>query len=391
MSSNVTADVIIVGGGIVGAALACALASINLQIVVIDGKPNKTAVVNDLLVSAITYGCQQWLSAIGAWDYLPSESLGVFRSMKVWEKADAALTFDSAYLGTPTLGYIVPNHLLHAALLEKLATFANVNILQPAYPTAATFTHDQVILTVNDQQISAKLIVGADGANSWVRQQCQFSIEEKSYQHTALITNIHLEHTHRQCAYQRFQEKNILGLLPLADPHQGALVWSGEAEPMNEWRHATDATFNNELQTLWGDSLGELQVSAPRVCIPLTMRHALNYVQTRVALIGDAAHTIHPLAGQGLNLGLWDAQQLANTIQQTRNKNRDFGLYTNLRPFERARRGHNQLMLNVVASNKWLFANPSLTDLRQAGISTLDKITYLKQKIMQLAVFGTNA
>jgi len=386
-----TADIIIIGAGIVGAALACALASLNLQIIVIDGKAPGA---NDLLVSAVTYDCQQWLNQLGAWNNLPKEQLGIFCTMKIWEQTSkdrsAELNFDSAYLGTPTLGYIITNHLLQAALLKKLTEYSNVKILQPAQPQDVQFFHDSVVVTVKDQPIKAKLLVGADGANSWVRKQCHFSLTEQTYEHSALITNIQIEHPHQQCAYQRFHDKNILGILPLADPHQCGLVWSGEPEYINKLTSLTEEKFNQELQKTLGDSLGTIKAITQKRTLPLTMRHALQYVQDRVALIGDAAHTIHPLAGQGLNLGLWDAEQLANAIQQTLNKKRDIGLYNNLRPFERARRGHNQLMLNIVASNKWLFTNPNTTmsELRQTGIRILEKCSSLKQKIMQIAVSG---
>lgn len=386
------ADVIIVGGGIVGAALACALAPLNLQIVIIDADNTKKT-INDLLVTAIAYGCQQWLKILGVWDLLPAENISTFATMKVWEQTDrhsAELDFDSADLGIPALGYIVPNYVLQTALLEKIKTHTNITLLQPAKPTELYFTQNQVTLAVNEQRMSAKLLIGADGAHSWVRKQCQFTLNEKTYGHSALITNIQLEKPHKQCAYQRFNQQNILGLLPLCNAYQAALVWSGLPDEIQGWQSVTDIEFNYGLQKLWGDSLGALNVIAPRLSIPLTMRHAEQYVQSRVALIGDAAHTIHPLAGQGLNLGLWDAEQLAQIIQQNQLKKRDIGLYRNLRPFERARHGHNQLLLNVVAANKWLFtrSEPSYRLMRQVGMCMVNNQQWIKEKIMKTAVFG---
>lgn len=392
--NNHQADIIIVGGGIVGSALACALAELPLSITLIDGKINKSTTIDELLVSAITYDCQQWLEKIGAWSLIDKNKIGVFRTMEVWEEENnkpTKIKFDSAYLGIPTLGYIVNNHSLQQALNKKLAKYSNVTILQPCQPTKININENQVTLTANEMELSAKLLIGADGANSWVRKHCEFPLTEKSYEHSALITTLQIEHPHHQCAYQRFYGNSILGILPLQNPYQSSLVWSGPPDDMNALQHFSDEKFTQAINDALSHYLGKIKITTSRATIPLTMRHVKHYVKNRVALIGDAAHTIHPLAGQGLNLGLWDAEELINCISKTISKNRDIGLYQNLRPFERARYTHNQLMLSIVSANKWLFTNPnkSLCHLRRTGMQLVQHMSFVKNKIMQTAVFGS--
>ncbi|MFI4954685.1 MAG: FAD-dependent monooxygenase [Gammaproteobacteria bacterium] len=384
-------DIIIVGAGIVGAALACALGRANLNVVLIDSQvaADPQFAAQDLRVSAVTYGNKQWLSKLGVWEQLNEQQLGLFRTMQVLEQ-NSELLFDSADLGVPTLGYIVPNQLLNNALLQQLKTMQQVQILRPVVPESLQFSKHQVLLTLPEEQISAKLIVGADGAQSWVREQCKFGMESKSYEHTALVAHLQIEKTHQQCAYQQFKLDDVLAFLPLADTHQCSLVWSGKPERIQELQSLSTENFTAQLQSHWGDSLGKITILSERKTFPLTMRHAKNYVQERVAIIGDAAHTIHPLAGQGLNLGLQDAQCLATTLIDIEQQQRDVGRYSNLRSFERERRWNNDLMLKIVGGNKWMFAqtDSTVTCLRKTGMQAINNCPAVKKKIMQLATFG---
>lgn len=384
-------DIIIVGAGIVGAALACALGQANLNILLLDSQtaPDPKLAAQDLRVSAITYGNQLWLKALGVWDQISEAQVGLFRSMRVTEQR-AELTFDSADIGIPTLGYIVPNQLLNNALLQQLTTMPQVEIQRPVTPMALNFSQQEVLLSLAEQQVAAKLIIGADGAQSWVREQCQFGIEKKSYAQHALVAQLQVERPHHQSAYQQFKAQDILAFLPLADARQCSLVWSASPEKIQMLKDLSLADFATQLNQIWGPSLGEISVLSERKTFPLTMRHTQRYLQERVALMGDAAHTIHPLAGQGLNLGLQDAQCLAEVILAVAQKGRDIGRYYNLRPFERRRRWHNTLMLQAVASNKWLFAqdHPTLTCLRSAGMQLLNTLMPLKKEIMHFATFG---
>ena len=384
-------DVIIIGAGVVGAALACALGQAQVNVVLIDSHsaPDPERLTQDIRVSAITYGCQQWLAQLQAWQALSAAHLGVLRTMRVWD-AQVELLLDSADLGIPALGYIAPNLLLNQALLQQLAGLPSVQVLRPVTPVALHFSEQQVLLNLDTEQLAAKLIVGADGAQSWVREQCRFELKTQSYQHSAIVAELTIEKNHQQCAYQRFKQHDILAFLPLADPHHCSLVWSTIPERAQDLMSLSDTEFALALQKMWGDDLGKITLSSTRKSFPLFMQHADNYVQERIALIGDAAHTIHPLAGQGLNLGLQDAHCLAQVIIDRLHRNRDIGRYSNLRSFERLRRWHNGLMLKIVAGNKWIFAqtDPKLVDLRHTGLHLLNHLPVIKRNIIQLATFG---
>ncbi len=396
--TNIKTDIIIVGGGIVGAALACELGQADFKVVLLDNQspidPNLAA--NDLRTSSITYSCQQWLEKMKVWEKIPKKHIGAFRTMHVWEdesdstSMNSSISFDSADLGIPTLGYILPNALLNLALFERLNEFINVTVIRSATAQALILNDKTVKIVLANQTYEASLVVGADGASSWVREQFYFSLKERPYNHTALMAKVRHSHSHNECARQIFSGNNIIAFLPMADPYCSALVWSGDPEYVKYLKSLLNDDFNHVLKKTWGDSLGELHVDAVRVAFPLVERHTKNYVCDRVALIGDAAHTIHPLAGQGLNLGLWDAQSLAEVIIDTRKKHRDYGRYENLRRFERARRWHNDVMLKTMSHYQWLFSqkNTAIAKIRQIGMQTLNQITFLKKKLMRKAVFG---
>jgi 2-octaprenylphenol hydroxylase len=250
-------------------------------------------------------------------------------------------------------------------------------------------TESQVAIQLaNGSHLHAPLVVGADGAQSWLRSQCAFAVEERSYEQEAIVCHVTLEKPHQNTAWQRFMRHGPLAFLPLADAQQASIVWSTNTETAEQMMAMSDEFFHAYLSEAICQTFGRITQSSARQRFPLIMRHAKEYVKPRVALIGDAAHTIHPLAGQGLNLGLGDAKALADTLQRAHACGRDVGGLSTLRRFERARREPNTTMLLGMRGLQRLFASPSpwVKLLRNQGLTLADSLPAIKRKIITHAL-----
>lgn len=379
-------DVVIAGGSMVGATLATALGDSGLQVAVIEPQvPEPVSDKPDLRVSAITLASQTVFENLGVWDSMRRQRATPVERMQVWE-GQSELTYDSADIGEPCLNWIVENRVMVNALVSRLRQQSNIEFVNPAHLTNIEIETDRVRISLdNGRVLSARLLVGADGAESVVRRAAAIDWRRHDLGQSALVARIRTEHPHEHTAYQHFLPSGPLALLPLDDPHTVSMVWSADRPRARELAALDDSAFNHELQLAFGSLLGVLQVASPRVSFPLALGFADVYTRERIALIGDAAHTVHPLAGQGVNLGILDAVTLAEVLRAV--TGRDIGLHRLLRRYERARKGADLGMQLVTGGFRYLFGSEWLPAqaLRRAGLSLTERLPLLKNIIMQQA------
>jgi len=403
-------DIIIVGAGMVGATLACALGSSALRIAVLEAQALPVdAPLNDdvdLRVSAITRASQRIFTATGAWPGMVARRMNAFREMHVWDAGGTTVDvpadtvdkgeihFDSADIGEHTLGYIVENCVIQAALLDRLRSFSNITLLCPASVASMVITADGVQVGLSQaglnqvSSLTAKLIVGADGAHSKVRQLAGIATRGWSYAQKGVVATVKTELPHRDTAWQRFLPSGPLAFLPLHDG-RCSIVWSTSPEHADTLVAMDETAFLEALGQAFGDKLGKMTASpGSRAAFPLSLQHASAYTAPRLALIGDAAHTLHPLAGQGVNLGVLDAATLAEVILDAYNSGRDIGAHGLLRRYERWRKGDNLAMMALMDGFKRLFSNDlaPLRWLRIGGLRLMHRLPPAKNLIMRHAM-----
>lgn len=385
-----TFDLAIIGGGMVGLALAASLKESRLRIVVIEGFPPEipTEQVTNR-VSALNLASQHLLTELGVWDDILALRATAYDKMSVWEKDSFAnIQFDTQGLGLSHLGHIVENHLIQHCLWHKVATQKNVEIIT-ALPQSFAITEDNAILSLNNgQMLSTKLIVGADGANSWVRKQADIPLIFRDYGHHALVCNVESIEPHGQCARQIFSEDSILAFLPLHQTHLSSIVWSQPAEQAEYLSQCDEEEFNQKLAVAFDMRLGLCKVKSKRQTVQLTARYARDFAKNRIALVGDAAHTIHPLAGLGANLGFQDVISLAQNIKINLDKHLDIGEYRYLRTYERTRKTEAVKMLIAMQGLKDLFNgdNPLKKLIRGVGLRATNQLPFIKTELMKQAL-----
>lgn len=385
-------DIAIIGGGMVGLTLAAALAESDLRIAIIEGKMPEPELdtLPDLRVSALSRASERILKNVGAWDGILSRRYSPYHKMSVWEQDSfAAIDFDATDLGQPNLGCIVENRVIQLALMECVKQQHNVTLFCPERCQSMMFGETEVWLTLESgSAITAKLVVGADGANSWVRNQLSIPLTHWDYGHSALVANIRTEEPHGGVARQIFTPDSPLAFLPLPDPHLSSIVWSQSPEQADARCTMPAEEFNKALSAAFDLRLGLCTVEGERAAFPLKMRYARDFVVDRVALVGDAAHTIHPLAGQGVNLGLLDAATLAQELVRLSNEGKDIGEKANLRTFERWRKAEAAQMIAAMQGFRDLFAgeNPAKKLIRGIGLMAAATLPGIKTQFIKRAL-----
>ncbi|MDY4279766.1 MAG: FAD-dependent monooxygenase [[Pasteurella] mairii] len=389
-----TFDITIIGGGMVGLALAAGLAQESapypLKIAVIEGFPPQTPREQiTCRVSALNLASQTLLEQLGVWQTLLDWRATMYDQMQVWEKDSfAKIQFDTQGLGVSHLGHIVENHLIQQALWQQVMVQKNVEIIT-ALPQTLGITENNAILALdNGQMLSSQLIVGADGANSWVRKQANIPLIFRDYGHHALVCNVETAEPHQHCARQIFSHDSILAFLPLHEENLCSIVWSQSPDQAQAMKDCDEQTFNRHVTVAFDHRLGLCQVKGERKTIPLTARYARNFAQPRIALVGDAAHTIHPLAGLGVNLGLQDVVSLWQEIRQNQQRGVDLGEYRYLRHYERWRKTEAVKMLVAMQGLKDLFAgdHPVKKLLRGIGLSATNQLNLVKEQLIKQAL-----
>ncbi|MFQ5994292.1 MAG: UbiH/UbiF/VisC/COQ6 family ubiquinone biosynthesis hydroxylase [Acidiferrobacterales bacterium] len=388
--TDVTHDVIVIGGGMVGAALACALGDTGVRVGLVerDSPAPMPSGEFDLRVSAITRGSRRILEAVNVWARLDAGRICPIEEMHIWDAGGVgAIHFDSAEIGQPCLAYIIENNALRAALWDKLQRLENVRCYCPNQISMIDLCDSQVTLTLDDSsRLKTGLVVGADGPKSRVRAAARITTKGWDYEQQGIVATVATEQPHDYVAWQRFLPTGPLAFLPLTDG-RSSIVWSVDAGYAAHLLALDDAAFLQALATAFGDRLGTLTATSVRAAFPLQRAHAERYVGQRVALIGDAAHTVHPLAGQGVNLGLLDAAVLAEVIADARRVKRDIGAETVLRRYERWRKRDNLAMLFVTDMLKRLFGSPlgTAARLRNIGLDITNAATPIKNTLMRRA------
>lgn len=390
-----TADIVIIGGGMVGLALAALLADCDCRISIIEQSPPIPS-TDELTfrVSAINRASQMMLEKIGVWQKIPTERLSAYDKMKVREKDSfAQIEFDNAdpaikQLGLEQLGFIVENQQIRFALWQKISEQPNVEIVS-AKPQNLGISENGAFLTLSDgEMLSAKLVIGADGANSWVRRQTAIPLISRDYQHTALVCNVRTAEPHQQTARQIFSPDSILAFLPLKKERLCSIVWSLPPEQARQLAECDEATFQKALAIAFDHQLGLCELQSLRAIYPLVARYARDFAQPRIALIGDAAHTIHPLAGLGVNLGFADAETLAHQIRLHWQAGKDIGEYRHLRQFERERKVEAVKLLAAMEGLKQLFSgnHPLKKLVRGIGLSLTNRYSLAKKLLIEQAI-----
>lgn len=396
MSEDLMFDVVIVGGGIVGLSFANALAGSDFSVAVIER--NELAAISeppDCRVSAINRSALKHFQQCGVLASSLAQRVCAFEKMFVWDQTGAGqIEFDSAELGVSELGVIVENNVLQQMLLESLQSANNITYLCPEeiseidYQVKDDKEHVVSRLTlVSGKTLTVQLLVGADGVNSKVREVAQIERAKQSYQQQGLVCNVATSESHQNTAWQCFMPSGPLAFLPLYNG-DSSIVWSLDEVSAQQKMALDDEKFKLALAEAGEYKLGEILDVSQRFLFPLSHGHVSEYVKPGLALIGDAAHNIHPLAGQGANLGIADAFVLAEIILAARKAGRQWASLHTLMKYQRQRKGANQLMETSMTAFKELFGhkNALLSEIRNAGLSLVDHLPALKYKIIQQAL-----
>ncbi len=390
------ADIVIVGAGMVGLAVANLLARDDrLTVMVIDAGRKPVFSIDDdvsLRVSAIAPGSVELLASIGAWDPIAQERACPYRDMKVWDvngHADGpeTLSFGAAEFALPQLGFIAENVAVQHALLQQLDKTSTTIRFETKIDSIRRNGDRYEVELETARKLKPDLLIGADGARSFVRSCAEIPVRLWQHQQKAFVTHLRPELHHRNTAWQRFVNDGPIGLLPLQDGRVSC-VWSTTPENADEALEMSDEQLSNRLTEISDGVLGRLTPAGPRGAFPLESQHAEHYVTEGLALVGDAAHAIHPLAGQGVNLGFADAEKLAQVISTELDRGEYVGDLPVLRKYERARIGANQLMLSFVDGLNRLFSSDSasLAQLRGAGMYASNKSGPIRNRAVQVAL-----
>lgn len=418
-------DVVIVGAGMVGSCLAALLGEAAksspslrpLKIGLLESNPLDAPWRQgfDPRVSALTVATQRILESVDAWPLMKSQRVSAFRKMDVWDaEGSGSIQFYAEELGETRLGHIVENRVIQGALIERCRQYAQIDILCPEQLVGidkkplAVANRELFLRLGSGQSIRTKLLVGADGANSFVRDKLNFSLKVRHYHHDAIVTTVKTERSHEATAWQRFTPSGPIAFLPLVwkqgskaqeqepypsrinegSDHYCSLVWSTSPAVARDLLKLSEKDFCLALTTAFEARLGRVEWCDKRYSYPLKQRHVAHYIQDNVALIGDAAHTIHPLAGQGVNLGFMDAAVLAEEICHAMAVGLSPGLLGVLRRFERRRKGPNLTMMMAMTGFKRLFAAEDLMVrmVRNKGMNLMNRATPVKNHVMQQAM-----
>lgn len=391
-------DIVIIGAGISGCLAALLLAkNNNLNILIIDKKiPDlKTKNFNDQnkyqqRVVAINLASKKILESVNVWQMLPELRLGGMRKISVTEEnGPQKIEFDGYSSGYENLAYVVENDLLLQKLFEKIYQHKKIEIQESQITNIQNIKNIVEINLENNLKINANLVIAADGGNSFVREYFNLKINVKNYNHTALVANIFTDKSHENTARQKFLKSGPIALLPLGDVNNLSIVLSTNSDEANRLLKLDKEEFCLELNRIFNFKIGnKISLTSERFSFPLFERHLENYHHGRIVFLGDAAHTIHPLAGQGLNLGILDANVLAEEILNAHKIHGDYGNISVLKRYQSRRKGHNQILIYAMRFFKDFYSNQKLpvSILRNLGVGIINNNSFIKDKIIKLAV-----
>ncbi len=383
-------DVVIVGGGMVGSAVACCLGGSDLKVAVIETQVPEAFSADqshDLRVSALSIASKNILEAVGAWQGVTSRRCCPFKRMRVWEDAGDTL-FDSDDIRYPELGYIVENRITQLALLDRLPSFENVQLLMPQTINRINYDgHESEVVLADGRVLHAKLLVAADGGQSRVRQAVGLGVTSWDYNQHALVIYIETAYPQQDITWQRFVPSGPQAFLPLPGPY-GSIVWYHSPDEVRRLQALPYEQLKAELVRAFPDCLGDVKQVLGVASFPLKRQHAQHYVKPGVALVGDAAHMINPLAGQGVNIGLLDAAALAEVLIQAQSQGKNIADQAVLQRYESLRRNENLKMMTLMDVFYRCFSNDILPVklLRNIGLGLAQRITPARKKVMKAAM-----
>lgn len=384
-------DVVIVGGGMVGATVACALGGSGLTVALLEHElpavfsPEQP---HDLRVSALSIASKQILQTLGVWEGIVKRRCCPFRRMRVWEDLGDT-EFCSDDISEPALGYIVENRITQAALWERLADFANVELICPAEIEQIRYSPESpaAVQLRDGRVLRAKVLVAADGGQSKVRQVAGIGLTGWDYQQHALVLYVETAYGQQDITWQRFVPSGPQAFLPLTG-HYASLVWYNSPAEVRRLKALSEEHLQAELQRSFPACLGQVHRILASASFPLKRQHAQSYVKPGIVLVGDAAHMINPLAGQGVNIGLLDAAVLAEVLLSAHQQNYQLGDLNILSRYEQRRRSENFKMMTVMDVFYQAFSNslPPVKLLRNLGLGLAQRLTPAKHRVMRAAM-----
>ncbi|WP_417789880.1 UbiH/UbiF/VisC/COQ6 family ubiquinone biosynthesis hydroxylase [Terasakiella pusilla] len=383
MSTHLETDVLIVGGGLVGGLAACALAHGGVNVIVVDADDPETLLKAeyDGRCSAIARSVHNAFVSLGLWDHMKDEA-GVIEEIRVTDgKSPLFLHFDSLDLTGVPFGYMLENRTIRKTLLKVLPEMAHATYLAPKRMISLDRTASEVTADLDDATtIKAKLVIGADGRGSWVRRSANIDITKWSYDQTAIVCTVETEKSHQNVAQEHFRSTGPFAILPMPG-NRSNIVWTESSRNAPVLVGLNDEDFHAELSERFGDYLGALKVVGPRWSYPLTLQYAKRSIDQRLALIGDASHGMHPVAGQGFNMGARDACALAELIIETKKLGLDVGAGRVLEDYDKWRHFDNHLMLASTDAIVKLFSNNigPVRFARDVGLAVVDKLPFAKK------------
>ena len=381
-------DISIVGGGMVGAAIALALSQAGLQVAIIEKQAPPEFVQDsapDLRVSSINLASEAWLTALGAWQKLEQMRLCPYQRLQAFELPHSIVTFNAADIKRSHLGHIVENNLLQLALWQQFT--AKVQLFCPSAVTALEQGSNSAVLTLDSgEQLSSKLVIAADGGNSQLRQLAGIGTNGWQYQQACLVALVNTPYPQQDVTWQQFTPSGPKAFLPLHG-QQGSVVWYEDAVKVKQLAKLNPLQLTAQLRSAFPAQLGEVEVVASS-WFPLARMDANRYYAGRVVLAGDAAHTINPLAGQGVNLGFADAKLLTELIIDAQRHNADIGSEQLLQRYQRKRKPANLLMMSAMDGFYQVFGNDiaPLRTLRQLALNVAARSSLLKTLVARYAV-----
>jgi len=384
-------DVVIVGGGMVGSAVACSLGNSSLKVAVIESTPPQSfspEQAHDLRVSALSIASKNILETVGAWEGIVARRFCPFKRMRVWETAGDT-EFCSDDINYPELGYIVENRITQLALLDRLQEFDNIELICPSTITKINYSigEDSLLELEDGRTLSSKVLVAADGGQSRVRQIVGLGVTSWDYKQHALVIYIETAYEQQDITWQRFLPSGPQAFLPLTG-HYGSIVWYNSPDEVRRLKALSYEALKDELLNAFPDCLGQVNQVLGVASFPLKRQHAQNYVKPGVVLVGDAAHMINPLAGQGVNIGLLDAAALGEVLVDAAKKGLALGDLSVLKRYEQLRRNENLKMMTVMDVFYQVFSNEILPIklIRNLGLGLAERLLPAKNKVMRSAM-----
>lgn len=380
-------DLIIVGGGLAGASLALALRDSRLRIALVESQPPSRPEGWDTRIYAISPANVAFLESIGAWRHLDAGRVTPIRAMQICGDGGGRLDFSAFETGVPELGCILESALMACEFWESAKRQGNLTLFCPARPEQLEFRHDAAILRLSDgTALSSRLLVGADGRDSWVRNAAGLLAVNTPYGEKGVVANFATERLHRNTAFQWFRDDGVLAYLPLPG-NRISIVWSTPDEHADELCSLSPELLCERVAEAGGHVLGKLALLTPPAAFPLRLMRVPQTVAPRLALVGDAAHGIHPLSGHGINLGFQDARELAFLLAATQPW-QDIGQERFLQRYQRARREETALLQTTTDGLRRLFreSQPGLRPLRNFGLNLTNGLPFVKNALVRYAL-----